>query len=179
MTFTVIIFLHLLLNLLGVKLLAGLNSISAWWHMAGVAVIVLVLIIVPDHHQSASYVFTKTINNSGFSGHGCHSPVFWFVFGLGLLMAQYTITGYDASAHMTEETRGAARAAAWGIVMSVVMSVIFGFVLLVAVTFAIPSTQGGLDAGANIVTYIWQTSMSTQVGGVPARDRGRRAVLLR
>jgi len=44
----------------------------------------------------------------------------------------------------------------------VVVSVIFGFALLVAVTFAIPSTQGGLDAGANIVTYIWQSSMSTK-----------------
>jgi amino acid transporter len=161
-TFTVIIFLHLMINLLGVKLLAGLNSISAWWHMAGVAIIVAILIIVPDHHQSASYVFTKTINNSGFSGHAWHSPVFWFVFGLGLLMAQYTITGYDASAHMSEETRNAARAAAWGIVMSVVVSVIFGFALLLAVTFAIPSTAGGLAAGTNIVTYIWQTSMSTR-----------------
>jgi amino acid transporter len=161
-TFSVIIFLHLLLNLLGVRLLAMLNSISAWWHMAGVAVIVLILIVVPDHHQSAGYVFGKTINNSGFSGHGFSSPVFWFVFGLGLLMAQYTITGYDASAHMSEETRGASRAAAWGIVMSVVVSVVFGFALLVAVTFAIPSTQGGLDAGANIVTYIWQSSMSTK-----------------
>jgi amino acid transporter len=159
-TFTVIIFLHLLINLLGVKLLAGLNSISAWWHMAGVAVIVAILIIVPDHHQSVSYVFTKTINNSGFSGQSWHSPVFWFVFGLGLLMAQYTITGYDASAHMSEETRNASRAAAWGIVMSVVVSVIFGFALLVAVTFAIPSTDGALKAGANVVTYIWETSMS-------------------
>jgi amino acid transporter len=108
-TYTVILFLHLMINLLGVKLLAGLNSISAWWHMAGVAIIVAILIIVPDHHQSASYVFTKTINNSGFSGHGWSSPVFWFVFGLGLLMAQYTITGYDASAHMSEETRKAPR----------------------------------------------------------------------
>jgi amino acid transporter len=161
-TYSVIIFLHLLLNLLGVRLLALLNSFSAWWHMAGVAVIVFILIIVPDHHQSAGYVFGKTINNSGFSGHSFASPVFWFVFGIGLLMAQYTITGFDASAHMSEETRGASRAAAWGIVMSVVVSVVFGFALLVAVTFAIPSTQGGLDAGANIVTYIWQSSMSTK-----------------
>src|SRR3954465_10795760 len=44
--FTVIIGLHLLLNLLGVRLLAGLNTFSAWWHMAGVAVIVFVLMIV-------------------------------------------------------------------------------------------------------------------------------------
>ena len=40
--------------------------ISAWWHMVGVAVIVGVLIIVPDQHQSLSYVFTETVNNSGF-----------------------------------------------------------------------------------------------------------------
>ena len=159
-TYTVIIGLHALLNLFGVKILAAVNSISAWWHMVGVAVIVGVLIVVPDHHQSAGYVFGKTINNSGFSGLTFANPIFWFVFGIGLLMAQYTITGFDASAHMSEETRDAARAAAWGIVMSVVVSVIFGFVLLVAVTFAIPSTQGALDSGANIVTYIWETSMS-------------------
>ena len=53
-------------------------------------------------------------------------------------MAQYTITGFDASAHMSEETRKASLAAAWGMVMAVVVSVIFGFILLVAVTFAIP-----------------------------------------
>src|SRR5207244_8912195 len=62
-TFTVIIGLHLLLNLLGVRLLAGLNSISAWWHMVGVALIVFILIIVPDHHQSVGYVFGKTIRS--------------------------------------------------------------------------------------------------------------------
>ena len=161
-TFSVIIGLHLLLNLLGVKLLAGLNSISAWWHMAGVAVIVLVLIIVPVHRQSASYVFTKTITNPGFAESGCTSALFRSGFALGLRMAPDTTPRPAPPPHMSEETRGAARAAAWGIVMSVVMSVIFGFALLVAVTFAIPSTQGGLDAGANIVTYIWQSSMSTK-----------------
>ena len=79
------------------------------------------------------------------------------MFGIGLLMAQYTYTGYDASAHMSEETRKASRAAALGVVMSVVMSVIFGFILLVAVTFAVPDTKGTIGAGGFAVTYIWQT----------------------
>ena len=161
-TFSAIMAAHLLLNLNGVRLLAAVNSISAWWHMAGVVVIVLVLAIVPDHHQSASFVFGKTLNASGFSGHNFASPVFWFVFGIGLLMAQYTYTGYDASAHMSEETRSASRAAALGVVMSVVMSVIFGFILLVAVTFAVPDVQGTINAGAFDITYIWQTSMSNR-----------------
>jgi amino acid transporter len=161
-TFSAIMAAHMLLNLNGVRLLGAINSISAWWHMAGVAVIVVVLAVVPDHHQSASFVFTKTLNASGFGGHNFATPVFWFVFGIGLLMAQYTYTGYDASAHMSEETRSASRAAAIGVVMSVVMSVIFGFILLVAVTFAIPDVQGTLNAGAFDITYIWKTSMSTR-----------------
>jgi amino acid transporter len=78
------------------------------------------------------------------------------------LMAQYTYTGYDASAHMSEETRKASRAAALGVVMSVVMSIIFGWVLLLAVTFAVPDVQGTIGAGAFDVTYIWQHAMSTR-----------------
>jgi amino acid transporter len=44
-------------------------------------------------------------------------------------------------------------------VMSVVVSVFFGFILLVAVTFAVPDVQGTLDAIANAVTYIWTESL--------------------
>ena len=152
--YTVIVALHLALNVLNVNLLAQLNTVSAWWHMVGVVIIVVVLIVVPERHQSVGFVFGEVINNSGFS-----DSSIVFVFGLGLLMAQYTITGYDASAHMSEETRTASRAAATGMVMSVVVSVVFGFVLLVAVTFAVPDVQGTLDAAANAVVYIWTTSL--------------------
>jgi amino acid transporter len=150
-----------LINMLRVPITAALNAFSAWWHMVGVLVIVGVLIVVPDHHKSVGYVFGQTVNNSGFGGQSWTHGIFFYVFLTGLLMAQYTITGYDASAHMSEETRQASRGAAWGILMSVVVSVIFGFVLLVAVTFAIPDTKGAAGAGLYIVTYIWQTSMST------------------
>ena len=130
--------------------------------MVGVVVIVFILGIVPDHHRSFSYVFGQTINNTGFGGQSWTHGVFIYVFLTGFLMAQYTITGYDASAHMSEETRQASRGAAWGMVMSVVVSVIFGFVLLVAMTFAIPNDKDAAAAGGGIVTYIWQTSMSTR-----------------
>lgn len=157
--YSAIIVAHLMLNFFEVNVLALLNTISAWWHMAGVLVIIGVLVVVPDNHQSAAFVFTETINNSGFGGDGFADPVFWFVFGIGLLMSQYTITGYDASAHMSEETRSASRAAAWGMVMAVVTSVVFGFILLVAITFAVPDVSGTLEAGSNAVAYIWTESM--------------------
>ena len=60
-----------------VRITSLLNTISAYWHIVGVVIIVGALIIVPDNHQSVGYVFTETINNSGFSGHGFSSIVFW------------------------------------------------------------------------------------------------------
>ena len=151
-----------LINFFNIRITAGLNTISAYWHMIGVAFIVIVLIIVPDKHQSLSYVFTETVNNSGYGGGttSLSSPTFWFVWGLGLLLAQYTITGFDASAHTAEETQHASRMAATGMWTSVVASVIFGWILLLAVTFAIPSTQFALDNIGTVVPSIWAESMS-------------------
>ena len=65
----------------------------------------------------------------------------------GFLQAQYTYTGYDASAHMSEETRGASRAAAKGVVNSVLVSAIAGYVLIMALTFGIKDLGAVSDAG--------------------------------
>jgi amino acid transporter len=151
-----------LINMLKVPITAMLNSVSAWWHMLGVLVVVGVLIVVPDNHKSIGYVFGETLNNTGFSGSNFGNIMFFYVFLTGLLMAQYTITGFDASAHMSEETRQASRGAAWGIVMSVVVSVIFGFILLTAVTFALPDVPPAdlFGQGQQILTFAWTTAMS-------------------
>ncbi len=160
--FTFFLALQLALNLLDINLMARLNAIGAWWNIVGAMMIIVLLLVVPRNHQSVAFVFGQTINNSGFGGDGFGQIGFWFVFGLGLLMAQYTFTGYDASAHMSEETRAASRAVAWGMVSAVAVSLVFGFVLLLALTFAVPDVQGTLDAGANAVVYIWTTSMNDQ-----------------
>jgi amino acid permease (GABA permease) len=128
--YAVALFLHGLLNTFGVGLVALLNDISVWWHLVGVVVIVGILFLVPSQHQSASFVFTKFVNNTGFS-----AP--FYVFLIGLLLAQYTFTGYDASAHMTEETNNAALAGPRGIVWSIVVSLFAGWLLLIGVTSAI------------------------------------------
>jgi amino acid transporter len=161
LTYAIVMLIAIAINIFKVSITALLNTVSAYWHMVGVLFIVLVLIAVPDHHKSFGYVFGHTINNSGFQGHNFGNGMFWYVFGLGLLMSQYTITGFDASAHMAEETQKASRMAAVGMYMSVVVSVVFGFILLLAVTFAVQgSDKGVLDATSNAVIYIWQTSMS-------------------
>ncbi len=137
--FVAIIVSHALLNAFGVDLVALLSSVSAWWHLVGVAIIVGFLWIVPDSHQSIGYTLTEFRNDTGWSSG-------FYVFFIGLLMAQYTFTGYDASAHVAEETKGAAIQAPRGIVMSVAVSLVAGFVLLYSITAAIPDgSPAGLD----------------------------------
>lgn len=130
-----ILLLHGLLNLFGVRLVSVLNSISVWWHLTGVAVIVGVLWAVPSHHQSASFVFGKFVNDTGWNPH-------WYVVLIGLLLAQYTFSGYDASAHLSEETTGAQVNAARGIVRAIAWSWLAGGVLLAGLTFAIQDYAG-------------------------------------
>ena len=132
--FACVLFVHGLLNQFGIRLVALLNDVSVWWHITGVLVIVGALTFGLQqgaHHQSAHFVFTHFNNGTGLNV----SPL--YIVLIGLLLAQYTFTGYDASAHMTEETHSAARSGPRGIVMSIVVSLFAGWVLLIGVTFAI------------------------------------------
>jgi amino acid permease (GABA permease) len=128
--FAAILVLHGVLNSFGVRLVALLNNVSVWWHIIGVLLIVGALAFAPSHHQSASFVFGHFVNNTGWGSA-------FYVVLLGLLLAQYTFTGYDASAHMTEETKSAAVSGPRGIVMSIIVSLVAGWILLIGVTFAI------------------------------------------
>jgi len=129
--YAIVLLVHGLLNQFGIRLVALLNDISVWWHILGVLIIVGVLAFKPTHHQSASFVFGHFVNDTGL-----HIGTIYIVL-IGLLLAQYTFTGYDASAHMTEETHDAARSGPRGIVSSIVVSLLAGWILLIGITFAI------------------------------------------
>ncbi|MGV9414658.1 amino acid permease [Nocardia sp. NPDC003693] len=158
LVFAAILVLHAILNAIGPQLSAAINNISAWWHVGGVAIFVLVLGIGAEHHQSVGWVFTETVDNSavGFGGVA-------FSFLLGLLHAQYTFTGYDASAHMSEETHDASRMAAKGIINTIIVSAVAGYLLILAVTFAIRDLDKTLDPALNSgypVIYILENALS-------------------
>jgi amino acid transporter len=142
----VMLILHALLNTFGIRLVALLNDVSVWWHVVGVSVIVAVCVFLNQHTRTdLGTVFSKTVNNTGYDTAQLPALMFLgiplYVALIGLLNAQYTLTGYDASAHMSEETHDADTAAPRGIVFSVVISVIFGFILLVAMNVGITPEQ--------------------------------------
>ncbi len=141
--FALILALHAVINIYSSHLVALFNNVSVWWHVGGVAVIVAILILGPERHASADFVFTDTINNSGFGG-----GMFWlYVLPLGFLLTQYTITGFDASAHISEETHGADESAPKGVWRSVFYSAVIGWIVLLAITFAASDEAAITEAG--------------------------------
>ncbi|OIV36954.1 amino acid permease [Mangrovactinospora gilvigrisea] len=141
--FAAILLLHVLINLTGIRITTILNSISVWWHLFGVLIIVFLLAVIPAHHRSPGFVFAHTVNGTGW-----HNNL--YVACLGLLLAQYTFCGYDASAHLSEETTNARREAARGIVRSIWVSWIAGFALLAGLLFALQDYTGTVGSSTGV-----------------------------
>ena len=159
--FLIILVFVTVLNIVGDRALALLNNVSVGWHVIGVAVIIGLLIFVPDDHQSASFVFGEKINNSGSFDGSTTSLGFWlFVLPIGFLLAMYTQTGYDASAHTAEETRNASMAAAQGVWRSVFFSALIGWLVLLAFLFAATDVKAVNDS-AGFVGAIFTSALDT------------------
>ena len=136
------------LNHYGVRLVAILNDLSVSIHIIGVVVLVAVLLLLAPK-QPVNFLFAS-VNSNG------RSP-YWWAFVLELLQAQWTYTGFDASAHLSEETQDPRRHAPWGIVLSVGVSGVVGYLLLVSLTLAIhsiPGVLGAKDADGNSIPAV-------------------------
>ena len=164
--FLVILALAAIVNIFSSHLLAIINNTSVWWHVFGAAVIVLILIFLPHHHASVKSVFTHTINNTGFFGGRTGGfGMLFVILPVGALLTQYTITGYDASAHLSEETKKAANTAARGIWQAIFYSGIGGWILLLSFLFAVQDQGKVTSAGGGVAT-IFAQALTMKWGGL-------------
>jgi amino acid transporter len=194
----VIMIPQVIINAVGIRLTARLNDVSVWWHIGGVAVVVLLLGLWGAHHNDAGFLVRHVTTTTPLDASSADlgggrtapalviadfklpSPLFALVpglaalyaaaplalvFVLGLLQAQWTYTGYDASAHVAEETVMARLNAAWGVFLSVAVSAVVGYVLLLVLTWSIPG--GDVAATANDAYPVLQIAYANlaPVGG--------------
>jgi amino acid transporter len=160
--FVVILAISAIVNIFSSHLLAIINNVSVWWHVAGAAAVIVLLWALPEQHASFGDVFAKTINNSGMYGGSTSGwGVLLFVLPISAILTQYTITGYDASAHLSEETKSAAGAAAKGIWQSIFYSAIGGWILLLSFLFAVQDSDA-VSAGGGAVVTIFTQAMSSK-----------------
>ncbi len=152
-TYLILLGIHGLLNTYGVKLVKMLGDISVWWHVFGVVIIVAALLLAGKNKTGTTGILDfKNSTGWSFPGSGLYVGL------VGLLLAQYTITGFDASAHVSEETHGAATSAPKAIVRSIWISAIAALLMNAAMLIAIPKGKydeiaaGGILAGALVFT---------------------------
>jgi len=155
---------HAAINHFGIRLVARLNDFSVTVHIVGVIAIVGAVFLFAPKQPIGFFVARITSNAEGWP--------YWWAFVVGLLQAQWTFTGYDASASVSEETLDPRRRVPWGIVMAVAVSSVVGYVLLMALTLAIrdiPSVLNARDAGGNripAVIAILTTALGDRAGSV-------------
>jgi amino acid transporter len=160
----VILVLHGLLNHFGIKVTTLLTDFSGYFILVIAVLLTASLLIFSPVPLDFSRLVTFT-NYTGDAGGGV-----WpensnaFLAGLvGLLLVIYTITGYDASAHTSEETKDAAKNAPRGMWRSVVVSVLFGYVMVCSFVLAMPDLKAGAAQGWNVFSYVMASSTMPEV----------------
>ncbi|KAF2670823.1 amino acid transporter [Microthyrium microscopicum] len=130
---------HGLVNTFGVHILRYLNNSSIILHSLGVGSLAIAVVAKAPTHMSAKQVFATFNDGTGVDGapgwSERASPA--YVAICGILVAQYTITGFDASAHLSEETRDASRSAPIGVITSIGVSFLFGWFYMLCLLFSI------------------------------------------
>jgi len=136
-----------IVNHVGIRATARLTDLSGYLILGGASLLTIVLLVyAPSLDFSRLWTFT---NYSGAAGGDVwpETQNLLLLFGLGMLLPIYTITGFDASAHTAEETKDAARAVPRGIVNSVIFSALFGWAMLSAFVLAIPDMDAAAASG--------------------------------
>ena len=172
--YLLVLLAHAVLNIVGVKLVKILGDVSVWWHVIGVAVIFGALMFSSKPGQRGlGHLFDSA--PPGLTGWTGGTFVTIYLFALGLLLAQYTITGFDASAHVSEETVGARTEAPKAIVRAIYISAIAGFLLNLAMNKVLPKDPDAYAAiafGGGNDTFLVNAAprlLSSAVGDATAK----------
>jgi amino acid transporter len=148
-TMGVLMLIQLAMNIAGINLVALLNQVSVWWHIAIVAIVAVAVTIFGKADTSGLGLFdvhpldtAGSWSNDFGDIHLTYGPAISYpviaAFFFSLLQANWTYTGYDASAHVAEETIGARVASAWGVFLSVAVSAVVGYIFLMVLSLHTP-----------------------------------------
>jgi amino acid transporter len=135
-------------NHYGIKATTIVTDFNGYLIFAGAIVLTVALLYwAPSIDLSRLFTFTNFTGEAGGSVWPTATQTIFFAFVLGLLQGVYTITGFDASGHTSEETRNAAREVPKGMIRSVWWSFLFGYVMVCAFVLAMPSVEEGAKQG--------------------------------
>lgn len=130
---------HGFINCLPTKYVERMSRFYFILHYGALIAGVITLLICTKEKHSASYVFTHVESTSGWSSDG------WsFVFGF--LAVSWTLTNYDAPAHLCEEMRNPESKAPWAISAGNAATMIIGFLYNIVLCFCMGMPESIIDA---------------------------------
>ncbi|KAI8589266.1 amino acid/polyamine transporter I [Geranomyces variabilis] len=138
---------------------------SVWIHILGTVVIVITILATCPDKNSTSFVFSQFEDGLGATGEG-FSPV--LVFLIGLLPSQWSLLGYDSSAHMSEETEASYVNGPRGIVYTIIAAVLMGWALILGMTFSLGPYDDAIavyNEAGSVASYVF-TRSAGQAGGI-------------
>ncbi len=144
------------LNHYYLKLTTILTDWSGYIILATAVVLTLAMLaFAPSHDIGRLFTFHNYTGDAG-GGVWPAATVGIYIFALGFLHVVYTITGFDASAHTSEETRDAQKEVPKGMIRAVFWSFLVGYVMVASFVLALPDqkdaagvvTLDGVSAGA-------------------------------
>jgi amino acid transporter len=148
-TITLITISQALFNHFGIKTTTALTDFSGYLiFVVAIILTITMLAYAPDWNLSRAFAF---VNNTGEPG-GLVVPearTAFVAIMIGLLYPIYTITGFDASAHTSEETMRAQYTVPRGMLHSVFWSLVFGFFMAISFVLATPDLTASAKDGAN------------------------------
>ncbi len=154
-----IIVTHAALNHFGIRLTTVLTDISGYLIFIVAITLTISLLVFSPVALDFSRLWTFT-NFSGEAGGSVipqtNSILYGFV--VGLILVVYTITGYDASAHTSEETHDAQINVPKGMWQAVFYSMIFGFFMVCSFVLTMPDMAEGASKGWGVIAYIMSSS---------------------
>ena len=153
-----------LLNHFGIRLTTLLTDFSGYLILVVAALLTLAMIARTPHLELGRLVRFQNLSGAAGGEIWPPHPGLLTMTLLGILWPVYTITGFDASAHTSEETVGAAVNVPRGMLRSVAVSGIFGWVMVAALVLALPSVADGARQGDKVFAWLMTRTLPGAAG---------------
>ncbi len=140
----IIILLHSLINIFGIRIVAWFNDFSVNVHIIGVLILVGLLVIFGQRNSLSSAISIRNIY-SGSIVADLAQP---------LLMSAWTLMAFDAAASVSEESINPSKVVPWGMFYAVVVSAFLGVILLISLNLALPNIKQPIDQNIPFSLYV-------------------------
>jgi len=148
-----------LVNTYLTRILPHITKTAFIWSLTGFVVISITLLACasPDY-QSGSFVYREFINETGWP-----DGLAWL---LGLLQGAFSLTGFDACAHMIEEIPNPQRRGPQIIIYAILIGMGTGFVFLSVLLFVLKDLDAVLSSAAGPLLEIFYQATNSKAGAV-------------